>query len=75
MKINANRSAKNCARCRRSKAVLNLVTERDSFNCDFKYTLDAIFRQLLSACVLSSSLRRNAMIKQGNIAHMDANLQ
>ena len=37
MKITVNRSAKNIARCRRSRAILNLMTEQDglSFYLEF----------------------------------------
>ena len=36
MKIPVNQSAKNNAWCRRSRAILNLVSECDGLSCKFK---------------------------------------
>ena len=33
MKITVNRSAKNSARCQRSRAIVNLITEHDGLSC------------------------------------------
>ena len=37
MEITVNRSSKNSARCRSSRAILNLVIERDGLSCNLKF--------------------------------------
>ena len=39
MKITLNLSAINSPRCRRGRAILNLVTERDGLSCNFEFVV------------------------------------
>ena len=46
MNITVKQSAKNSTRCQRSRAILNLITEHNSFSCYFKFHACSIIDML-----------------------------
>ena len=62
MKITVNWSAKNSARCQRSRAILNLITENDSCSCNLKFLASCDFQ---TSCLKTSTVVFCYQVKYG----------